>query len=294
MPRGTPKEKAAEKPKALVREVGSKDLLPKLQAVYDDQYVDYKIEARIITKIVGGTPKRLETTFAMIDSRTKAGKITEEEAEVIKENVVKSYELMRKESKTVSCSPEDAPAKEEKDPESLSTAAQALDANWNTFWFDENGLYIETRTIKAAMRSSLSVLNVFTENTRARKRVGHNDGTYVEGDDAHIDRVYLKRHGDYILEPDDYEDRVVLLRTAKGPVSALKRVDVVWGDQMNPAGAVEKPYECVLSWRYKVLKSCSLTEEDILKGFALLQKRGLGAMTSQGFGRFCLTAFDRL
>jgi hypothetical protein len=258
------------------RATGPKDLLIDVKQTYDDQYVQYAVDARIQTKLVGGTPRRLETTYAMIDSRVKAGKITEEEAERIKEEVVKKYEEMRKKQA----------AETGEDPESLSSSAAALESNWNTFWFDENGLYLETRTIKAAMRASMSALNVFTENAKLRKRVGHNDGTYVEGIGPHVDRIYFNRDGRYVTEPDEYEDRVVLLRTAKGPISALKRIDVIWGDQMGK--------ECMLSWRYKVLKSCSITERDITKGLALLQDRGLGAMTSQGFGRFKLSRFERL
>lgn len=285
--------KAKEKATTAKREEGPKDLTALVDQVYNSQYVQYMVEARITNKIIGGTSRRLETTFAMIDSRVKTGKITEEEAEEIKAEVVKRYEEMRKKHKAHDNTNGEVPTD---DPEALSAAASALESNWNSFWFDEYGLYLETRTIKAAIRSSLSALNVFTENVRLRKRVGHNDGTYVEGVGPHIDRIYLQRHGEYITEADDYEDRVVLLRTKQGPMSALKRVDVVWGDDMNPPAREGKsaPYECVLRWRYKVLKSCSLTEEDIIKGLALLQDRGLGAMTSQGFGRFKLSAFERL
>jgi polyhydroxyalkanoate synthesis regulator phasin len=286
--------KAKEKTATLKRESGPKDLTALVDEIYNAQYVQYAVEARILNKIVGGTSRRLETTFAMIDSRVKAGKITEEEAEDIKSEVVKRYDEMRKKHSAHDKVSNDAGSAE--DPEALSSAASALESNWNSFWADEHGLYIETRTIKAAIRSSLSALNVFTENVRLRKRVGHNDGTYVEGIGPHIDRIYLERAGKPITEPDDYEDRVVLLKTKQGPMSALKRVDVVWGDNMGSPAAKggSPPYECVLRWRYKVLKSCSLTEEDILKGMALLQDRGLGAMTSQGFGRFKLSAFERL
>ena len=288
-------EKAAAPAKAakVPRETGPKDLLAEVQKTYESQYVEYLTEARILTKIVGGTPRRLETTFAMIDSRVKTGKLTEEEAEAIKKGVVTKYEEMRKSSGV------DEGAAE--DPESLSGSAAALESNWNTFWADENGLYLETRTIKAAMRASLSALNVFLENTRLRKKVGHNDGTYIEGIGPHLDRIYLMRNEEVIMEPDDYEDRVVLLKTKQGPMSALKRIDVVWGDQMNTPEDLEAaasgrplPYECVVRWKYKVLVSCSLTEQDIIKGLSLLKDRGLGAMTSQGFGRFELTRFERL
>ena len=284
----------APKSEARPRETGPKDLLPAAQKVYDDQFIEYIVEARILTRIVGGTPRRLETTFAMIDSRVKSGKLTTEEAETIKQSVVQKYGEMSKKKKG-----EDVT----EDPESLSAAASALESNWNTFWLDENGFYLETRTIKAAIRASLSTLNVFTKNPQQRKRVGHNDGTYIEGLGPHIDRVYLTRQGYYIAEADEYEDRVVLLKTAKGPMSARKRIDIVWGDEMNSpedAEAYDKheleylPYECVLQWKYKVLKSCSLTEDDIVKGLALLKDRGLGAMTSQGFGRFELQRFERL
>lgn len=288
MPQTAKKPAKEKKSHTPVRELGAKDLLGSVQDVHKDQYVEYLVEANILSKIVGGTPKRLETTFAMIDSRTKAGKLTEEEAEAIKENVVKRYQEMHK--KTAAANGEEA---ETADPEAISAAATALEANWNTFWFDANGLYLETRTIKAAIRSSLSVLNVFTENRTARKRVGHNDGSYIESTGPYLDRIYLMRHGNYITEPDEYEDRVVLLRTAKGPISALKRIDVVWGEEMNKDVEGE-PYECRLTWKYKVLKSCTISEEDVVKGLALLQDRGLGAMTSQGFGRFKLSRFERL
>lgn len=286
--------KKKEKPAPPKRPTGYANLIEMAIEAYGSQYVIYEVEARIRHKMAGGVPKRMELTFAMIDSRVKMGRLTEDEGERIKDEVRALYkqmaDIVRKEK-----AEQAVKDGKEVDPEAMDTSQAALEANWNTFWMDEKGFYIEPRTIKAAIRECMSTLALFTAANR--KKRGHNDGSFVEALDGNLDRIYLMRNGQHITKPDDYEDRVVLLKTAKGPVSALKRIDVIYGDEANTydeAGNKITDYECTFGFRIKVLRDCTITEEDLVKAVTLLMDRGIGAMTSQGMGKWQPVRFERL
>jgi len=273
------------------RDDSPKDLLGAIQKVSSTQYIAYDVCLSIRNFISGGAPKLLEMTYAMIEARVKKGILTEEEADRIRTETVERYNEMyrsirKKEAEEKGDSVEESD-EEETSPEVSDAAKQAVEAHWTTILSDEYGLYVEARTIKAAIRECHSVLGTFVKGKKDRKKSGHNDGTYVDGIDDHVDRVYLRRDGKILTEPDQSDDVVVHLKTAQGPRSALKRVDRVLGSEHDGAG-------CDIRFRLKLHVESGIKEEDLIAALALLQDRGIGAMASTGSGKCEVTEFKRI
>jgi hypothetical protein len=280
-----PKKTEDKKP----RETTPKDLLADFQKTNDEQFILYDITMRIKNRISGGRPLNLEFIYAMIDARMKKNILTEEEADRIKAETVKRYnemyaEIMKRDAEEKGDDPEDT---ELPDPEVSPEARAVVESRWVTFWQDAKGVYLEARTVKAALRECHSVLNTFVEGKKVRKKSGHNDGTYVEGLEDHVDRVYVYREGSIIPEPDRYEDMVVHLKTAQGPRAALKRVDLILGEDEIEGGADVR-------FRLKLHVKSSITEADLISAFQLMQDKGLGAMASTGSGKSRVTEFNRV
>jgi len=273
------------KPAAKKRDTEPADLTADLIKRRSTQFVVYEISAELVNAIVGGVAKRLETTYAVIARRVKDGILTEEEGERIKADVRGRYEDMAARARAEKEA--SGETSDEDNPELSDAAKEAVEARWSTFWQDATGIYLEARTIKAAIREAHSALGTFTAGRQMRKRGGHNDGTYVVGTES-SEKVYLMRNGEALKEPDDFEDRVVLLKTAQGPRSALKRIDVVLGKEEGP------DFGCNITFRIGLLRECSITENDLINALSLLEFKGLGAMASLGFGKFIITSFKRL
>lgn len=267
------------------RDEAPADLTMNLVKRRSTQFIVYEIEAELVNAIVGGVAKRLETTYAVIARRVKDGILTEEEGERIKADVRTRYQEMAAKERAQREAAGEVDSTE--NPELSEAAKEAVEARWSTFFQDHRGIYLEARTIKAAIREAHSSLGTFTKGRTERKRSGHNDGTYVVGT-TDSEKVYLLRNGEHIPEPDDFEDRVVLLKTAQGPRSALKRIDVVLGKEEGP------DFGATIRFRIGLLQECSITEEDLISALSLLEFKGLGAMASLGFGKFVITSFKRL
>jgi polyhydroxyalkanoate synthesis regulator phasin len=267
----------------------SADLLQALTRANDALYVVYHVKADIISRLVGGTPRLLEAIYALIDARVKAGKISPEEGGRIRDTVREEHEE-REQAQRILAEvdlQQRRAAGEEIDPENLPTTTRAVEASWNTFWQDVRGLYLEARVIKSTLRDVFSALQLFDQKNR--KKTGHNFGLYIEAPtySPHPDRVYLYRNGVHIQRADCYEDRPVLIK-GPSPRTAIKRVDVIQGREEG------EQYGCQFGFKVKVLRDGPLTEPDVINGLALLMDRGLGAMTSQGCGKWTPLEFQRV
>jgi hypothetical protein len=151
------------------------------------------------------------------------------------------------------------------------------DSTWTGFPSDANGLYLETRALKAAWRESLSVLQIFVKKTGSKQIYQH--AFFVEGE-QHQDRVYLGR-----MEPDGDLERAIHPSTPQGKRSALKRTDFV--------------ERAEITYLLKVLDTASqekrhLGMSELRKALALMQDNGLGADRSQGFGKFDVVELEQI
>lgn len=160
---------------------------------------------------------------------------------------------------------------------------------WNSFKFDEQGLYIEGRQCGALLKENASVLRETLDMSALKARV-------AERIFVNEDRIYLGKK-----EPDGTIQGVVHAMTSQGPIAALKKVDYV-----------ERP---LLEFTVTCLNERFMTKsedpekikagekgtagrkrigcKDIL--LALLhhgRDLGLGADRSQGYGKFDIVKFE--
>jgi len=206
----------------------------------------YRVELEFVREIVGGIPKNPEVIKAWVMSRAKRSGKTEEEAKKLVEKI--SEEV-------------DADVEAEK--------------TWVTFKKDENGLYLEDRNVKAMFREAFSVLGLFSgKGAIARKQL------FQHGFVIKPWRIYFKRNGKLIREPDGFHERTIHVMTMLGPRSALKREDYV-----KPPVTVE--------FEVWIVKSRGvITEEHLRDALEVASEAiGLGASRSQGFGRFKVVKF---
>lgn len=239
--------------------VGNK--LEGVKTAYEELYNVWKIQYKFREKVYGGIPNRLETAMLMIEARVKQGKIPPEMAEQIKKECRERFEEMYK-----------AMSVEVEGEVKQNPMEEAVKMQWTTFWQDDQGVYLESRTLKSALRECLSILNVFT--TKHGTKSGHNFGFYVEPS-----RLYLKRDGVVVKKPDGYDDRPVIIQDAGGKRTAIKRVDFVEGACIDAT--------------IKIIPG-RLEERHIVAALALLQDLGHGAMRSQGFGQLDMMVAELL
>ena len=151
----------------------------------------------------------------------------------------------------------------EGDVEALKNAA------WNGFRSDDDGLYIESRQVKAMFKESANVIKDVLGLSAFKARVAER--VFVMGDRIHLDTDI----------PSGTYDSMVHAMTPRGPNSALKRTDYV-----------ERP---LIECRLKVLNDGiklaggkgKMHPSEYLP--AILEhacENGLGADRSQGHGQF--------
>jgi len=149
------------------------------------------------------------------------------------------------------------------------------DGTWNGFKFDEKeGLYVESRQVKAMIKEAASVLRVKLGIAAFKAKVAER--IFIEPD-----KIFLGR-----MEPDGREERPISAMTAMGPINALKRTDYI-----------ETP---VLEFRIKALNDPLVAKNKdkihpeaylpLLLGYA--QDNGFGADRSQGYGQFHMEKFE--
>jgi len=138
------------------------------------------------------------------------------------------------------------------------------------FKVGEEGLYIESRQIKAMLKESTNILFG-----------GERWGTTKKGPRAFLaERVFVEPDKLWLgtQEPGGIQLMIGHLTGATGPRSTLGYFEYV-----------ERP---TLSFRVTVVRDC-ITSEQWADIWIHAQENGLGALRSQGFGRFYVEAWDR-
>ena len=211
----------------------------------------FEVEIKISDKILGGTPKDPNVIDGwlntVISDEHQMRKLAAETKEAMKPN-------------------ED----EEKLKETLS------EANWCGFKRDENGLFIEGRTVKAMLKETANILKNKLDLTAFKARVAER--VFVLED-----RVYLDTQ-----TPDGDIEKPIHVMTAQGPRTSLKRTDYVSSPTIKcTLEAFDEPL--LTKKKDKIVPQAYL--EGILQ-FAM--ENGLGAERSQGYGRFEIVRFEKV
>jgi len=152
-----------------------------------------------------------------------------------------------------------------------------IEQSASRFLADERGLYVDTYQIKAMLRQSGSMLGLYKKK-RGSKQICA-EGLEVKGLD-HERRVYLG-----VSEPSGTREAVVHAITPKGPISGIKHVDYVTGCSLT--------FEVWVLWTPGA-ETRHVGEEELVEILRFGQENGIGADRSQGFGKFDVTAFEKV
>jgi hypothetical protein len=228
------------------------DLLGKVRGVTDTIYDVYAVEGSFNEYCLGGKPKSLDTALAVVDARVNAGKLPEEAAEAIREQTRSVYL-------------DDMKVEQE---EGLHDPEKPVEKTWCTFFRDDNGLYLESRVVKTALRESMQSAKLFKNVSGTKTQ--HNMGLFVDPP-----RVYFTRDGKPITEPDGFLDSVAIIEDRNGKRTAIKRSDYT--------------LQATIAFEVSVVAGGAIGIREITGGLAVMEKLGLGAMRSQGFGQITWT-----
>lgn len=136
----------------------------------------------------------------------------------------------------------------------------AIDTMWTGFKKDENGLYIESRQIKAGLKEAANVIR------GAIGYKGYMRARVAEKVFVQPSRIYLG-----VDEPSGWEEKPIHIMTRQGPRDALKRYDYV-----------ERPR---ITFQLKVLDDGDITEQYLHDMLEWLEEGGYGADRAQGMGK---------
>ena len=237
-----------------------------IRGVFDDLdarlFVRYRVECQFIDRLMGGTPQKADLIAGWI--RARAG-------------VDEDAELAAMVRRTLGEIGVETPEEATLDEIVAMSEKVAADRHGNTFKRDANGLYIETRQVKAGLKESCQVLFAGERWGRTKKgpKNALSEWIFVEGQRVHLDRS----------EPDGTLTQHGVVTGPAGPRSTLTQYDYV-----------EQPRIAF------VLKSLldPLTGKERIEPaqwkllLSYLQYSGLGALRSQSHGQFKVVAFTQL
>lgn len=145
------------------------------------------------------------------------------------------------------------------------------------FAADARGLFLWDYQVKGHLKASAQTLRL-----RVASRRGQDAGAsatrdlqsllWVFGEDGRSKRLYLKREGRVVTEPDRLLPRPLRALTARGP-----RVSIAISEALDPPLTV--------AGTIVLLRGCRITREQLEELLAYGQYEGLGQWRSGGFGR---------
>jgi len=218
-------------------------------------------------KVMGGIPKNPEIIEGWL--RSKAG--IEDELEVRQAMLRTLREL-----------DPDADFNADASFEDLVKASKRLAGSMQTngFKLDENGLYIESRQLKAGLKENVNIL--FAGQRWGKTRKGPKSFT-AERTFVNPDRLYLG-----VKEPDGIDLVIGHVTDKQGQRSTVTYYEYV----MRPVLEFE-----VIAARQNIgVKEGeidAIPHEDWARVWTLYEENGIGALRSQGHGRFDITMWDR-
>ena len=240
---------------------------------HDKVFTYRRVQIQFENKLMGGTPKDPNIIAGFI--RTKGIHSNEEELKMQIFNTMRDvgYQV------TPDMSLEELVVAQ--DDRKVEVSERVADLK-NTVGFksDDNGLYLEGRAVKAAIKESANIM--FGGERAGPTRKGFKN--YVAERLVVVeDKVYLNRD-----HPDGVETFTGHVTGSQGPRSTLTRYEYV-----------EKP---ILTFHIKELKlmqnskngKAALTEEQWEQLFVSMEVQGMGAIRSQQYGRFETVEFTKI
>ncbi len=232
----------------------------KITSIFDNDsaelFTRYHVRIQFRNKLMGGVPKSADVIEAWL--RSKAGVTDEWE---IREMTLRTLEELGVEvngSWTL---------------DQMIAASKEVAANRSTNGFkrDHLGLYIEGRQVKAGLKE---VTNILFAGERWGATKKGPKGYLAERVFVEEDRIHQGR-----MEFDGVETMIGHVTGPQGPRSTLTYYEYLF--QPSCELTVMSTNDCISADQWKKL-------------LMLLQEVGIGALRSQGHGRFAVQAFDRL
>ncbi|MDQ3540249.1 MAG: hypothetical protein M3440_06130 [Chloroflexota bacterium] len=232
-------------------------VLDEVHGIWDDSdvFTKYRVSCTFTGKLMGGVPQKPEAIEGWIRQRITGG-----DAEML--------HLMRQTLEDLEIDTTNLNSAEE-----LQSAARrfAAEQHGNTFRRDANGLFLSDYQIKAAIKENVNILYAGDRWGKTKKGPKSFVAERVFVDEP---RIYLGR-----TQSDGMHLQVGHVTGPKGPRSTLTYYDYC-----------EQP---TLTFTLSSLRD--EVEADHWKQiFLAMQRNGIGAIRSMGYGQFRVTAFDRL
>ena len=202
-----------------------------------EMWIRYSVKLQVRDKLIGGYPKNPEAEEAMLRARGLE-------------------DLIPKRPDPVDMTDEERTAAKE----------AGINKSWTGFKANGNGLYLESRNIKAMLKEAANVMKAVLEIKNMKSKLAER--VFVEPAE-----IYFGKH-----KPDGVETRIVHAMTMQGPRSSLKFCDYL----LQPEIAFE----------LRVLNDGVIKEEHLRTLLEYAQENGLGADRSQDFGKFDTVLFD--
>lgn len=234
-----------------------------------DTFVVYDVEIQIEDRILGGIPKHPKVIEAWI--RTKAGIEDDMEARQL------MLKTLRERGADI---PEDASYEDMvKASEDIAGSKQAVG-----FKFDEKGLYIEDRQVKAMLKEGVNILYAGQRFGKITEGVGKGyagkgpKNFFAERLFVGPGRIHLG-----VQEPDGMHLMVIHADGPQGKIHSLAYHEYVT--------------QPVLKFQIEALESA---DKEMKKGgkwgelWVLCEQNGLGASRSQSFGKFVVTKWQKV
>lgn len=233
-----------------------------------DVFTTYRAQIRFRDKIMGGTPKDPRIIMGWIKTRMGIDEIEE-----LKRQTVLTLLDLGVENVTPDMTIEQLELAAEKFAGTRQT---------NGFKIDPTiGLYIESRTLKAMIKENINIL--FAGETWLKRPAGAVEGAYrgkgprsavAERVFVDPDKMALGR-----TEPDGVDLFIGHTVGPKGPQSNLTYYEYVSSATVDFEVKITRDFMTMNQWAELWVQS---------------QENGLGALRSQGFGRFDILAFDKV
>lgn len=244
----------------------------------DEFFQQYEAELTFEEKLMGGTPKKPDVIEAWI--RSKAGIIDEQE---IRRMVIRTLQEQGVELPDIKENVEITDLTYEQ----VKKAAETIAGQQQTTGFKRNGkgIYIESRQIKAAIKEAVNIgfagLDKPSKDAPTPKLPGLWGPTKKSPKGFTAERVFPDPT-EIILgreEPDGIEQVIGHIKDKSGTRSTL--------------GYHEYAMKPVISFVLRVLDD-SIKPEWWARIWSIAELNGIGALRSQGYGRFKVTKWEKI
>jgi hypothetical protein len=231
-------------------------VLDEVHGIWDesDIFTKYRVSLTFTGRLMGGVPQKPEALEGWSRQRIHGG---DEEVKNIMRQTLEDLEVDTTDGMTI---------------EQMYEAARrfAAEQHGNTFRRDANGLFINDYQIKAALKENVNILYAGDRWGKTKKGPKSFVAERVFVDEP---RVYLGR-----TEPDGIHLQVGHVVGPRGPRSTLTYYDFC--ERPTVEFTVSSLRDEVEPEQWKCI-------------FLAMQRNGIGALRSLGYGQFRVTGFDR-